>query len=820
MRIPQLGLLLFTALGAGAPAFGTDVRDDAAARRRNEVVTPRVSVPLVFIENAGQFGQEVRYQVRIPGLTLAVHEDGWSLAGETSVRVRFEGATGRAKAVGQERLRATASYFAGRSGPEGRPGTVRNAPTFASVLVDEVKPGMDLMLFENGGRLEYDVRLEPGVSVDEVVFRYEGVEDAMLAADGSLVALVGGRELRQRAPVTWQVEADGTRRELVSSFRALGDDRFGFLVEGRDPRLPVVIDPILIYSEFIGGSNADVARGVALDWDGNVYVTGWAKSADFPGSKQSRRGRDVVVFKLDASGRELLYAAFVGGGNDEEGADVAVTPSGEAVVVGYTKSSDFPATDQAFSRERAGGSDAFALRLSADGSELRWATFLGGRGDDEANALAMGSDGSVYVVGTSKSSDYPTASYSYQPQRKGGRDAFLTRLDDQGKVLVFSTYLGGVRDEEGYDVALDRNGNAYVAGRSDSADFPTTLGAFDSRKADVDGFVTKVSVSGASLIYSTFLGGTGQDEALSIAIDEGGQAWVAGWTQSYDFPTTLEALQEENRARRDGFAARLSTSGGSLTYSTYVGGSGTDEVFGLALDAYGVAWLVGTSSSDDLPVSPDASQEARSGGRDAFLIGIDPASGRLTFGSYLGSGGHEAAHAVATQPLTGNVVLAGQAENIAPAERGRLSGDKQGPSDALVARFEPGLCGLRAELTVLGAGGGVELAASPPRLGKPFEIAVTGGPPNTRGYVLISSSTATSTVVENLLELHVDRATAKVLFSFTTDERGAWRFETVLPRLAESCGRSAVLQALTLDRDAGPLSFGQLSQGLLLTLGD
>ena len=238
------------------------------------------------------------------------------------------------------------------------------------------------------------------------------------------------------------------------------------------------------------------------------------------------------------------------------------------------------------------------------------------------------------------------------------------------------------------------------------------------------------------------------------------------------------------------------------------------------VDDYGTAWLVGTTSSSDLPLSPDASQRERGGGRDAFLMGFDGKSGRLSFGSYLGGSGNETGFAVAAQPLTENVVLAGIAEDIAPEDRGRLSGGKRGPSDALVARFEPGLCGRRAELSTLGAPGGVELSLTLPRLGKPIELRIENGPPNARGFVLMSPFSASSTVIEGLLELHVDRRSAEVLLPFTTDESGSWFYESVLPRSEESCGRSVVLQALTIDPSRGPLSFGQLSQGVLLTFGD
>jgi hypothetical protein len=822
MRTLVTGLAVLLLATSGTGASGSSGSGDDKARRRNQVIAPAVRLPLVFIENRGQFDEEIHYQVRIPGIAVAVHRDGWSIRGESQVRLRFEGASEEATVQGRERLETTANYLFGGPGEDGdeMPGWIQGVETYERVHVADVRPGMDLDLYESSGRIEYDVRLDPGVSVEEVVFRFEGAEESRIAEDGGLVVRLGETELRQRPPSTWQVERDGTRRELSSAFRALGDDRYGFSVQGRDPELALVIDPVLVYSELIGGSNADVASGVALDETGSVYVTGWAKSSNFPRAVGRSKGKDVVVFKLDATGTRLEYATFVGGSGNEEGLAIAVTPEGEAVVVGETGSSNFPHTRDAYARSRSGNADAFAFKLSDDGSELLWSTFLGGSSDDVANDVVLGPDGSSYVVGTTRSRDFPVTSHAYQTERGGARDAFVTRLGSDGMVLVYSTYLGGVRDDGGHGIALDGNGNAYVTGRTDSADFPTTTGALDNRKSDVDAFVSKLSQAGGNLIYSTFLGGDGQDEAYGIALDVEYQAWVVGWTQSDDFPTTDGALQESNRARRDGFATRISTSGATLTYSTYVGGSGHDEVVGLALDAYGTPWLSGTTTSDDLPVTPDASQESRSGGRDGFLLGVDGETGRLGFGTYLGGAGHDAALAVGSQPLSENVVVVGNAENIAPSDRGPFSGNKLGPSDALVARFEPGICGSRAELSELGAGAGVQLRSTTPRLGKPYTLSVYGAPPNTPGFVLVSDPTASATLLEGIMELHVDRATARVLFRFTTDDDGAWEFETTLPHGDGLCGRSVVLQAVTLGHELGPLSFGQVSQGLFLTFGD
>ena len=311
--------------------------------------------------------------------------------------------------------------------------------------------------------------------------------------------------------------------------------------------------------------------------------------------------------------------------------------------------------------------------------------------------MALGTDGSLYIVGTTRSRNFPVSHHAFQRESGGGSDAFCARVDDGGRVLLFGTLVGGTRDEQGFGVAVGNGGHAHIVGRTDSSDFPTTTSTFDDERYGTDGFVTKLSHSGDRPSYSTLLGGRGRDEAHGVAVGDDGHAWIAGWTDSDDFPITLQALGPSRRGKRDGFLFRLSGSGSLCTYGTYVGGRGDDELRAVTLDSHGTAWAVGMSESENLPLSADATQFESGGGRDALLLGVDSSSGALAFGTYLGRSGQEEAHGLAVHPISGDVFVVGQAEDMAPDERGPLSGGRRGPSDALVARFEQGLCGVRAE---------------------------------------------------------------------------------------------------------------------------
>lgn len=809
---------------SASPAFPSSRTEtlDASAKPRNQVAAPAVRIPLVFIENQGQFQDESCFQVRLPRWTLAVLSDGWSLEGPSRLRMRFDVEGAASQVRGLDPLSLKANYFLGQS--EAAAGAQpMSASTYEKVRVEGLKPGVDLELFSKAGQLEYDVHLAAHVPASEACFRLEGVQQSAINERGELIASVDGHQVRQRAPRSFQIEADGTRRPIGSRFVALGEHRFGFELVGRDPACPVVIDPVLVYNEFVGGSNADVAEDIAVDALGDMYIAGWTKSTNFPGLRSDERaqvrGRDVVVFKLSADGAELLYVAIIGGSSDEEARGLAVDSQGRVTVVGFTKSSNFPVTNGVVGPLRSGGSDAFALQLDASGRKLNWATFLGGSSDDEAYGVALAEGGSALIVGSTRSSDFPTSNFALQEQHAGGRDGFALRLDNTGRLLLYSTYLGGARDDQAHAVAMDSMGNAYVAGETDSPDFPVSEAALDPRKSSGDAFVTKLGRAGDTIVYSTFLGGEGVEAARAIALDSRDRVWVAGSTSGLGFPVTEDAMQATPGGAGDGFAVRLSISGSKLEYATYIGGSGPDEVLDLALDAFDSPWFTGSTRSDDFRYSSEAPGQSRVAGLDSFLLSLSGDGGQLNFSTYLGMGGNEEGRALAIQPGTESVVVVGYGDDIDPADRGPRSGSSQGPSDALVARFESSLCPGISQLVDLGGAAGLEMQLSRPRLGAPFKLQLQGAPPESKGLLVMSTGAPVSKDLESLAVLHLDRSRLTILERFVTNADGHWSLEGRIANRSDLCGLRMIFQAFTLERKLGPLSFGQASQGLDVTFG-
>jgi uncharacterized protein (TIGR03437 family) len=373
----------------------------------------------------------------------------------------------------------------------------------------------------------------------------------------------------------------------------------------------------LVYATYLGGNNEDQALGIAVDPSGSAYVTGQTCSPNFPtrNAVQAVFGGfcDAFVTKLNASGSSVGYSTYLGGRENDPGFAIAVDPSGNAYVTGWTASANFP-TKNPFQPMLGDVSDAFVTKLNAAGSELIFSTFLGGNSGDFAHAVAVDSAGNAYVTGETRSSNFPTVN-PLQPMKGGGGDAFVTKFNAAGSALVYSTYLGGSCETEGWGIAIDASGSAYVTGTTCSTNFPTVnpfQAQFGGGQFTRDAFVSKLNPAGTALVYSTYLGGSrneNDENQGAIAVDASGQAYVGGETSSTDFPLK-SAWQSQRRGNSDFFITKFTAAGSAVVYSTYLGGSDEDGMFsgGMAVDAMGNVFVVGVTRSKDFPTTPGAFQ--------------------------------------------------------------------------------------------------------------------------------------------------------------------------------------------------------------------
>lgn len=478
-----------------------------------------------------------------------------------SLRLQLVSANRHARVIGENQLTTRTNYFIGNDATQWN----RNVPNYARVRVEQIYRGVDVVYYGSSQQLEYDFNVAPGAAYKAIRLRFSGAQRMAIDRSGDLVIDTTAGRIRQHRPVAYQL-INGSRKEIPARYVVRGKCEVRFLVEQYDERLPLVIDPVLTYSTYFGGQGWDMAHGVAVDAAGNVYITGPTYSSDLPlkgavPPATSQINGNVFIAKFNASGTELIYSTIVGGDGLDVGAGIAVDSAGNACVTGPTYSTDFPTTPGAFQSALAGGgsSDAFVVKLNAEGSGLSYSTYLGGGGastfasSDTAYAIALDSLGNAYVTGRTDSTDFPTTPGAIQRTRKSLPDAFVTKLNATGTALVYSTYLGGSSADEGIGIAADAAGNAYVTGYTSSADFPVTAGALqtelgrDSRVPLVmhDAFVTKINTDGSALIYSTYLGGFRFDIGSAIAVDAEGNAYVGGATQSSNFPTTTGSAKPE-----------------------------------------------------------------------------------------------------------------------------------------------------------------------------------------------------------------------------------------------------------------------------------
>ena len=642
------------------------------------VATPDPGAAPGLARDAHPYLQDPAHQPRPgTGRVDATPPDG---APSAVVRMRLAGAARNVapKIEGLERLPGHSNYFLGKEPAQWR----TQAPHFGKVKYSAVYPGIDLVYYGNPQQLEYDFVLAPGADPGLIQVAFEGARQVRVAANGDLILSLTGGELVQQAPRIYQ-DIDGERRLVEGRYvlrsaegeavafqpdAAPNPARIGFQIASYQPELPLVIDPVLIYATYLGGSSYDYGSAIALDGEGNAYVTGFTPSADFPTTHDvaypnSRGSYDAFIAKLNADGTALVYATYLGGSQEDYGVGIAVDGAGNAYVTGSTFSDDFPTSgDAAYPAFRGGENDVFIAKFNADGTALVYATYLGGSSYDYGSAIALGGEGNAYVTGYTDSGDFPTTLDAAYPISRGGDDAFVAKLDADGTALVYATYLGGSQEDYGVGIAVDGAGNAYVTGDTYSSDFPTRLAPYPNLLGSSDAFVTALPPNGTTLVYATYLGGSSYDYGSAIALDGEGNAYVTGSTDSDDFPTTLDtAYPNFQGGINDAFIAKLNTGGTVLVYATYLGGSDSDNGKAIAVDTAGIAYVTGDTYSSDFPTH-SAPYPNLLGSSDAFVTALPPNGTTLVYATYLGGSSSDSGGGIALDSV-GNAYVTGSTDS-------------------------------------------------------------------------------------------------------------------------------------------------------------
>jgi hypothetical protein len=506
----------------------------------------------------------------------------------------------------------------------------------------EIYPGIDLVLVTNAGQLEYNFEVRPAADPGKIRIRYHGAA-IQLNQTGDLVIGVGREQIQQPRPSVFQDRAVECNYYVENGTVTMGLGPY-------DPRRTLTIDPVLNFSTYLGGPGYDAINALTVDSVGNIYVTGTTSSSSLlPGSVQSlRASRNAWVAKLNISGTELLYLVYLGGSGNDSGQGIAVDTAGNAYVTGKTSSTNFPVTSGAYSTSNAGSQEAFIAKLDPTGQVL-YSTYLGG-GSDAGLAIAVDTTGAVYVAGQTSSVSFPTTAGTIQTSYQSGlSDCFVSKMSAAGNSLLYSTYLGGSALDLCTGIAIDASDDAYVTGTTYSPNFPIHRALQSNLMGSASAFVSEINPTGSALLFSTYLGGSVVDNSNAIVVDSFGSAYIAGSTSSPDFPTTAGAAQTVLAGLYNAFVAKLTPGGNGLSYSTFVGGSGSDSAAAIALDSSGQVIVGGFTTSPNFPLA-NAIQPVFQLVRDAFATVVSAGGSSLVFSSYFGGFGDNRAFAVAALP--------------------------------------------------------------------------------------------------------------------------------------------------------------------------
>ena len=637
------------------------------------------NLPLSFEPNRGQTNSQVKFLARASGYNVflmpteavfALRTQGETRAQSNTkseqpgrerlsvLRLALKGANPQAPARGIDRLPGVKNYLIGSDSSRWQ----TDVPTYGKVRFEEIYPGINLSYYGSQRQLEYDFEIAPGADPAEIKLSCDGARSLKIDADGDLILKLKGGELRQHKPVVYQ-ELNGQRVAIDGRFVIRGRREIGFEIDKYDTDRPLVIDPTLVYSTYLGAAGNDSGSSIDIDNNGNIYITGTTSSTAFPTQNPfhpSNAGLDdVFVTKLNPAGSSILYSTYVGGaGNDRSDGLFVDRISGAAYVVGRVDalSVDFPTTPGAFATTYRGGDfDAFILKLNPAGDNLAYSTFLGGEENDSAVGVAADASGNAYVTGGTRSDGFPTTPNAVQFTVAGDTDAYLVKFNAAGSAILYSTLLGGGATDRGSSVKIDDAGNAYLVGYTSSQDFPTESAFQNSLAGSFDAFVARIDTNAsgvASLVFCSYLGGSSDDKGYGLALDPGNDVYVAGQTTSTDFPL-LNPAQAAKGGSFDAFVARISSSGTKL-YATYLGGTGDDRATGIAVNSAGNAYVTGFTASTNFPTAIPL-QLFNGGGTDMFVAKLNSSGNGLLYSTYLGGSANE--DFTSTTTFSGNIAV-------------------------------------------------------------------------------------------------------------------------------------------------------------------
>jgi len=671
-----------------------------------------------FIENKGQWPQEVRYLAKIGGMNAWITNSGvvydyfqiiknynesetltmtpaekdnfeWKNTSRKGhvVKMRLVDANTSSVNIGSNKQQGYYNYFHGNDKTHWN----SNVSLFGDIALNEIYNGVNVKYYFDKNSVRYDYIVKPGADLSQLKLKFEGQESIRINDQGEIVTKTSLGEVTNGKLYSYQ-NNNGIKNEVECKFIQNPDGTVGINTTGYDKTKELIIDP-LVYSTFIGGDSDESGVSIAIDPSGDAIITGTTTSSDYPvtlGAYQTTYGggaNDVIVTKLDPSGSSLVYSTLMGGSGYDQGASITVDLLGNAYITGNTYSTNFPTTTEAFQTTSGGETDGFVTKLSPSGA-IVYSTFIGGNDEDYCWSIKLDASRNAYITGHTASSNFPIIAGAYKTTLPGQISVFVAKLNPAGSGLVYSTYIGGTFQDFGKAIAVDASGNAFITGSTISSDFPVTYGAYQTTMTGGENpFVTKLNAAGTALSFSTFIGNSFIAQGTSIAVNSAGNAFITGFSDSPGFPTTTGAYKTTSGGAWDVFVSEFNIYGSALVYSTFLGGSENDVANSIAVDINGNAYIAGYTNSADFPSTPDSYQPAIGGNSDAFISELNSTGSGIKYSTFVGKGNKEDGNALAID-VTGNIYLTGySASSDFPVTQGAFQDTMHGNSDAFVFKL-------------------------------------------------------------------------------------------------------------------------------------
>jgi hypothetical protein len=691
------GLVCIAVLGGSAFSSGPSKSHALVAPPSLRPDADFGNIPLYFIPNRGQADNRALFSARAAGFTLWATRDGliFDQAGSPEVTgpdqrkhggavtsLVFLGSRPGVEVSAEGETTHRANFFLGQDPARWR----TDIPTAAAIRYHSLYPGIDLKVYGVGRHVEYDWVIAPGANPAAIRFRYDRARGTRLDAEGNLIVDSAAGELTHQKPAAYQ-DIDGRRVAVACRYDRLGAETYGFRIGRYDRRRPLVIDPlVIVWSSYLGGDHDDEVMALAVDAEGGVLVAGNTESADFPLVNPRypalAGGIDVFVAGITPAGDALLFSTFIGGRGDDYVYDLAVDAAGSPIVCGKA-SRNFPVRNAYDLTYNGGSADGFLVKLTSSGDAILFSTYLGGQEHDSLRRIILDPAGAILAVGSTDSTNFPAVK-GFDKTFNGWTDVFSAKFTADGKTLLFSTFLGGKDWETARGIALDAEGRIYIAGGTESPNFPVKSALYPAHISGEDGFLTILTPTGKALVASTYIGGRMDETLYGLAVDATGSIYLGGETKSPDFPTRA-AYDPIYNGDYDGVILKLKPLAAGLVFSTYFGGSNHDSIGALAVDAAGGIVVAGTTDSPKFPIK-NAYNSTLSGPSDAFVAKFLPSGRALAFSTYLGGSKSEDAKGVYLD-WAGDIYVYGATDSKNFPRKSAFDAVYGGRSDGFVTKF-------------------------------------------------------------------------------------------------------------------------------------